>query len=324
LPGGGSSSSRRHAGARAQKRVAQRALDGCEHAAAVGEAHLGLGGMHVDVDQVQRQLDEDVGFVCALAAAQRRVGLGHGLVERALAHGPPVHEQAQRRARRAQAARARGEAVHAHAVLAALDRHQRVEPLVAEELVQARAEVGGRRRVDHLATARTQDEAHPRMAEGQVGQHLGHVGRLGGVRAQELAPRGHLAEQVVHLDRCAPRVAHVAHLEPASVPHLDLGAGRAGVVARAQQQVSDAGDGLQALERRQLGRGVALESQRRIVARHAAAVVAHAHQTPAPAFDLDRDLRRAGVEGVFAQLLDHGGRALDHLAGGDLVDQIVG
>ncbi len=33
---------------------------------------------------------------------------------------------------------------------------------------------------------------------------------------------------------------------------------------------------------------------------------------------------RAGVEAVFNQFLDHGSRAIDHFAGGDLVDQVVG
>ena len=33
---------------------------------------------------------------------------------------------------------------------------------------------------------------------------------------------------------------------------------------------------------------------------------------------------RARVEGVFHQLLDHGRRPLDHLAGGDLTDECIG
>ena len=40
-----------------------------------------------------------------------------------------------------------------------------------------------------------------------------------------------------------------------------------------------------------------------------------------PCSDRDVDPRGPGVDGVLHQLLDHAGRPLDHLAGGDLVDQ---
>ena len=52
------------------------------------------------------------------------------------------------------------------------------------------------------------------------------------------------------------------------------------------------------------------------------AVVAHAHQADAAALDVDLDALRAGVEAVFDQFLDDRGRPLDHLAGGDLVDEL--
>ena len=49
----------------------------------------------------------------------------------------------------------------------------------------------------------------------------------------------------------------------------------------------------------------------------AAAVVDDADEGDAALVGLDRDARGAGVEGVLDQLLDDGGRALDHLARGD-------
>jgi hypothetical protein len=61
------------------------------------------------------------------------------------------------------------------------------------------------------------------------------------------------------------------------------------------------------------------EREHEIGRRHAAAVVAHAHE-PRPAFlEVDVDERRAGVERVLDQLLDDRRGPLDHLAGGDLV-----
>ena len=56
----------------------------------------------------------------------------------------------------------------------------------------------------------------------------------------------------------------------------------------------------------------------------AAAVIAHAHQADAAALDVDLDAPRARIEAVFDEFLDHGGRPLDHLAGGDLIDEIAG
>ena len=53
---------------------------------------------------------------------------------------------------------------------------------------------------------------------------------------------------------------------------------------------------------------------------HAAAVVADPDQPPAAAVGDDLDPRRAGVERVLDQFLDHARRPLDHLAGGDAVD----
>ncbi len=55
------------------------------------------------------------------------------------------------------------------------------------------------------------------------------------------------------------------------------------------------------------------------VGRDADAVVAHAAQLGAAFFDLDLDRAGARVETVLDQFLDHGRRALDDLAGRDLV-----
>jgi hypothetical protein len=54
------------------------------------------------------------------------------------------------------------------------------------------------------------------------------------------------------------------------------------------------------------------------------AVVAHADQRRSRPLNLHLDAPRAGVERVFHQLLDDGSRPLDHLAGGDLVDELIG
>ena len=73
-----------------------------------------------------------------------------------------------------------------------------------------------------------------------------------------------------------------------------------------------------------LGGGVAIHRQRQIGASHAAAVVGDADPPPAAAIGEDVDPAGAGVDGVLHQLLDHARRSLDHLAGGDAVDDLFG
>ena len=70
----------------------------------------------------------------------------------------------------------------------------------------------------------------------------------------------------------------------------------------------------------ELGGRVALDREHQVVAGHAAAVVGDADEPPAAAVGDDLDARRAGVERVLDQLLDDARRPLDHLAGGDAVD----
>ena len=69
---------------------------------------------------------------------------------------------------------------------------------------------------------------------------------------------------------------------------------------------------------------MALEGQHGVVAAHAVAVVAHADELAPARLDLDADARGTGVQRVLQQLLHHGGGALHHLAGGDLVCDLGG
>ena len=103
--------------------------------------------------------------------------------------------------------------------------------------------------------------------------------------------------------------------------------------ARVDGQIGDSGDRGQRLaakaERADIGEiavgdfggRVALDGEREIMLVHPGAVIDDADE-PAPAFfDGDVDPLRPGVERVFNELLDGGGWALDHFAGGDAVDK---
>ena len=69
---------------------------------------------------------------------------------------------------------------------------------------------------------------------------------------------------------------------------------------------------------------MALDGQRQLIARQAVAIVGHQDAGEAAAVGLDFQARSPGVQGVLHQLLDRAGRPLDHLAGGDAVDQLHG
>ncbi len=69
---------------------------------------------------------------------------------------------------------------------------------------------------------------------------------------------------------------------------------------------------------------MAFEGQQRIVAHHAAAVIGDAYELAPAALDRDHDPGRAGIERILQQLLDHRGRPVDDLAGGDLIGHLVG
>ena len=56
--------------------------------------------------------------------------------------------------------------------------------------------------------------------------------------------------------------------------------------------------------------------------RHAAAVIGDADPPPPAAIGEDVDPARAGIDRVLDEFLDHARRALDHLAGGDAVDDL--
>ena len=68
---------------------------------------------------------------------------------------------------------------------------------------------------------------------------------------------------------------------------------------------------------------MALEGQESVVVGHAAAVVGDANQRASTDGQFNLDPGGAGVQGVFNQFLDDGGWALDHLAGGDSIDDMV-
>ena len=82
-------------------------------------------------------------------------------------------------------------------------------------------------------------------------------------------------------------------------------------------------DMLQIVQRANLAGGVAVQRQGQIVGGNAAAVVVHPNQADAALGQIHRHPAGASVDAVFQQLFQRSGRALHHLASGNLVDQMI-
>ena len=177
-------------------------------------------------------------------------------------------------------------------------------------------------------------EGDVRPAHGEPAHHLAHGLGFAAVALEEFQPRRRRVEQVARPRRgCLPTSAAglIVGLR-AGIDGDRPGVRLAGVARRDRQprHRADRGQRLAAEAERadlqqivavELGGGVALDREREVGPRHAGAVVGDADQPAAAAVGRDLDPRRAGVERVLDQFLDHARRPLDHLAGGDAVDQ---
>ena len=130
--------------------------------------------------------------------------------------------------------------------------------------------------------------------------------------------RGRRRPDVAAVDLDAPRVRRAgrARRERKARHRRDR---RQRLAAKAER-----GDRIEIVDRRELRRRMPLYREQQVLALDARAVVRDAQAPDAAAFDIDVDLGGARVERVLEQLLQRRRGALDDLAGGDLVDEMVG
>ena len=191
--------------------------------------------------------------------------------------------------------------------------------------------------VGQRAARRRQPEPDVEAAERQALDQALDLRELGALGAQELAARRHVEEQVAHLDRRAGRVRFRRRAAQHAVERRHRGRERRVRGPRDHLHPRNRGDArqrlaaeperahrLEVLDAADLAGGMAGERERQLGGRDAGPVVTHPDQLGAAALDLDLDRTRAGVEAVLDQFLDHRRRALDHLAGRDLVDELLG
>jgi len=316
---------------------ADRAAQQVRHRARVAEAHLPLRRVHVHVDELRVDLQEHDGDRVAAGRQRVAVGIAHCELQQPVAHGPAVHVQVQVAGPRAEDVRGAREAAHGQARLGGVEGQQRRARVGRQHRDHPLARVGRRQEQERALAVALELETDVGSDQRHALEPAGDVTRLGRGALQELAPCRHLTEQLGDLERRALGARHGADpSDSGTLPH-QLRAQRFALPARAHAHARDRSDARQRLapeaERADalqvarfpdLAGGVAQERPLRVAARHAAAVVLHRDLVQPAAADGDANLCRPGVQRVLDQLLHDRRRALDHLARGDLVHELVG
>ena len=296
--------------------------------------------MHVDVDLARIERDEQRQQRMPVARQIIGISAAHRADQKLVAHRPAVDEQILAERIGARQRRQRGKAVDDDALAFGRDLDRVGAEIGAEHVAEPRqppGRAGQRRGKGHRrALLAGQREGDIGPAHGEPAHHFAHGFGLGAVELEEFQPRRRGVEQIAHLD--AGAFAERRGLDRGFGAGIDLdrpGMRLAGVPRRDRQprHRADRGQRLAAKAQRadrnqivvgKLRRGVALDREREIGARHALAVVGDADQAAAAAVGEHVDAARAGIERVLDQFLDHARRALDHLAGGDAVDDGFG
>ena len=311
--------------------------DEAAHEAAVAEAHLGLGGMDVDVDRLRIAGDEQRRDRVPAGGQKIEIGGAQGARQRLVAHRPAIDEEILGKRVRPREGRQADPPGKPHALAARIELERICGEFAAERLAQALGQARfarpAGRPVERRADVGQQRKADVRVAERQPADDVGDGLRLGAVGFEELEPRRRRDKEVARLDPRPDRAG--ARGDRALRPVLDekpqarRRAGRAG----ADLEPRDRGDRGQRLAAEAEGHdggqiavgdfrgGVALDREREVGFVHAAPVVGHADETAAARLDRDLDRPRAGVERVLDQFLHRRSRPLDHLARGDAIDK---
>ena len=294
--------------------------------------------MHVDVDARRVQLEKQ--HIRRLAPVEQHIAVGHlhRMGHAAIPHRAAVDVEILLIGTGARVMRLRHPAVQAQAGTAVVHAQRLAREILAQGLAQPRVRIQIARLVAPRRFAVMRDaQFHVRARQCQRTQPLFDMAQLGALGAQELAPCRHVEEQLAHLNGGARRMRTRHHLAQAPAFDLQRGAVLGIRATRGQRKAADRGDGrqrfaaeaqrgdgFQIIQRGDLAGGMTRHRQRQLFRRNAAAIVADADQPHAALFQIDIHAGGAGIEGVFDQFLDDRCRALDHLAGSDLVDQDLG
>ena len=191
----------------------------------VSEADLSLRRMDVDVDLVRRQLDEEEKRRLYVALPVW-IRLAHGVGNRRRGRGPSVHEHVLLVPRRHREVRFFYVAPDAHGVCLRFGRrlkgNEAFDEFRAVDVEQPIGERSRGRKSVKLPPVDREREADAGMRERVDREYALYAAFLRCGRAQELAPRGNIAEEVAHLHERPRRAARRARLHELSRVDDDL------------------------------------------------------------------------------------------------------
>ena len=319
------------------ERLFDRADDQAAHQTAIAKAHLGLGGMDVDVDLPRVAGDEQDRDGMAALREIVEIGGAQGAGDQLVAGGAGVDEEILRQRVGLVEGRQADIAGEAHALAQSVDAQRVGDELLAQGLTHAlalpRFARPAGRPVEGRADVAGEGKARLRTGEREPAHDLGAGLRFASVGLEEFQPRRRRREEIARLDARSPGMRGRTRRAFDAVLDAHLEGLRRAARAGADFEPRNRGDRRQRLaakpqrrDRREIAvgnfrGGVTLDREREIVGVHAEAVVADPDQASPARLDRDVDARRAGVERVLDQLLDRRRRPLDHLARGDAVDQ---
>ena len=294
--------------------------------------------MHIDVHH--RRIDVEEQHEGRMPAVEQHVaiGLAHRMGDQLVAHHAPVDVEVLQVRLTAREGRQSDPTPEPQPVAFDLDGQRLLQegrPAYRSDAPRTGAVVVGLMQRQHALAVVAQMEGHIEARQRQALDDLLQVVEFGLLGAQELAPCRRVEKQITHFHRSAHRVSGRLHSRFHFAPlgfHLPGLAGIGGT--RGQRQTRDgadrgqrfaakaqAHDSLEIFQIANLAGGMAGQGQRKVVRRYTAAVVANPQQLDPALLDVHLDTTGAGVQAVLQQLLDHRGRAFDHLASGDLVRQ---
>ena len=322
----------------------QHGLQGTPHnvmnLAPFAKAHFQLGRMRVDIHL--RGIHFQVQKPRGMTAVKHHVliSLTHGVGHRAVENGPTVQEQVLHIALAAGVFRARQPPAQVYAMALFLEVQGVFDELRAQQLRNPfllQLAISRRRKVVAQASVLFVAHARGMTTQGHSQERPVDVSRFGDRFAQKTTPRRRVVEQVAHFNRAALRMRRGLRLRRTAARTANRPAAALTGHTRGQCQPRHGGntgqrfaakpqrrDGSKLFQAGDLAGGVARERDPQFRRCDTHPVVAHAAQPRAALLHLHHDPSRACVQAVLDQFLDHRGGALHHLAGGNLVDQVVG
>lgn len=207
----------------------------------------------------------------------------------------------------------------------------------AKEITNANRQALGARERGHAGPISSTFESHQGIRQTNSLQTMNDMGRLCFLASKKLPTCGDIVEQVPNLNlrsRGNPDLTNSFDL-PAANDHFRSRFGQC--FARRQTEPRYARDARECFAAKahrpyqgevgrlaNLARRVAFETEKRVLAIHATAIIAHRHGARPSAGKIDPNPLRSGVETVLDQLLNQGSRSLDNLPCRDLAGHVIG